>query len=1126
MATYFSINDGNFNTATVFATTLATGDVTAGTIGNVITTSFSYPTTLATSNGSTYGGVALQLSAINGAPTGTIDLILSGTDGSSTGTLSYPISGMTLYTSTNNIAPTYPLGWQFFEFPAPITIANAKTMRVGVKTSVSNKVSLIGTALTNLNRYYVTTINGTPNAATDVTHIVGNLTTSGLINKNVMFNIPGNIVSDTGTTLGNLYIHNGGVLNFDHEIDVHLTLSGTLGMQITPNGTVNIGTSTNPIVPNKIHKIKLNNCYINVHNGATLNTYGSYKPSYAFITQDAPVGVTEYAISINPTNWRSEYFGDLTSDILIITTNTSAYNAFEVPTYFAQIQPNGNILVGGDVSKYEHTSSNYIPSIVNMSRNVKFEATNNVGYIRFLDGSNSSLNNTEFKGFRNATYKGLQFGINSSGSVSLSNCAFNGNTTVASMPAFTFIATKSPISNVSIIGCNFYGYGLTTDIISINAISANNFTFTDNIVLSASQNGMLINGLSSTYSNIKNNFIIGSKENGLKVLNPYLISGSIGGIGCMNNICGVVVAGTNNRANYDNLVGLYNTTEGVNILGTIPQLSSTTFKNLTASNNKTSGVLLSGNANNLFSPIRININGLVANENKESGLEGYAITGNLSSMYFDSNLVGNVTVSIGNANTIFDGITSKNTIPYYTVPFNSGASLTTLSDSPFVGLDGSLSSNATTTSFLSVLNSDLSFSEDFTIECWIKTNIYTLDTRSRRIFGFGSNLSNGLQLLLGINDTSVTPTLTLFSNTSLIAGGLDVCDNQWHHIAVSRVNGVMKLFVDGSQDGDSINNTTNFDIGDTLPLFIFRYAGGANGRFNGSISNFRIMSKTGLYSEDFVKPSKSFDVILNTTLLVNESDYNNKTYKNLNKFSNIDILSGRNYSATLFRNSNITGNVVNAIKLNNTKFEQFSMDSSTLSSNYEDIGSSSSVDFLQGSYQFNNCTFGTGILSSTIQNYQPEVFTENGFVVMKEKGVANKHYRLLRAGKISLDETLAKTPNTVSEKLEPTSTITKLRCGSKMIPVNKNASYTIGCYVYKSSGYSGAAPRLMLKHNSALGYVDTVLATSVGADETWELLTGSVPAALDQGIFEVYVDCSGESGSGSVNIDNWILTLV
>ncbi len=93
-----------------------------------------------------------------------------------------------------------------------------------------------------------------------------------------------------------------------------------------------------------------------------------------------------------------------------------------------------------------------------------------------------------------------------------------------------------------------------------------------------------------------------------------------------------------------------------------------------------------------------------------------------------------------------------------------------------------------------------------------------------------------------------------------------------------------------------------------------------------------------------------------------------------------------------------------------------------------------------------------------------------------------------------------------------------------MVPVNKDSSYTVGCYVRKSSGYTGDAPRLILKRNSALGYDDTVLATSVSANENWELLSGVVPASLDKGIFEVYVDCSGATGSGSINIDNWSLT--
>lgn len=1118
MATYFSINDGNFNTSSVFATSLATAAVTAGTIGNILTTSYSYPTTLATSNGATYGGVALQLSARSVTPIGTIDLILSGSDGNST-TTSFPVSGLTQYNGSNNITTTYPLGWQYFAFTNTVLISSAKTMRVGVKTSDSNQVSLIGTALTNLNRHYVTTVNGTPTTS-DVVHIVGNLTNTGLIPKTVYYNVVGPI------TYGDFYIHNGGVLNFDHSISTTVTFAGTRGMQITPNGTVNIGTSTNPVDADEIHTINLSNSHINVHNGATLNTYGAYKTPFALLSADIPVTTNPLRFSTNISNWIGNVaFG--VGDKIVITPNYTSYNTMQ--STFAHSKPSDYQLQIHVATTHPHVSSTYIPSVVNLTRNVRFEGTNTTfGYIRFLDGSISNLNNTQFKGFKNTTYKGLQFCTNSTGSVSLSNCAFNGDG-IATMPAFSFDSTKSPTSNVSIKGCSFFEYGATTNTITLSALSANNFIFTDNIVLSASQNGMLINGLSSTYTDIKDNFLIGNAQNGLHVVNPYVLSGAIGGIGCMNQLCGSVVAGTNNRANYDGLAGHYNNKEGVNILGTIPQLSSTTFRNLTANNNKTIGVLLSGNSNNLLSPIKVNIDGLLANNNKQAGFEGYSITGNLTGMSFDRNESNNIKISIGNANTIFDRLTSKNTSTL-TKSFDNVSTLIFTTNAPLLFGEGTIfSAIEDNNKYLSVNNPELSFEKDFTIECWIRPTFSSLEmTKARRIFGFGSNVAGGLQLVLGTNDTTAANTLAVLTidTPALITGSTNVMDGSWHHVAISRVDGIMRLFVDGVEDGESIEDTTNFNTGATNPLHIFKYAGADQGRFAGNIANFRILNSTGLYSADFTKPSQPFSMSANTTLLLNGAGHLPPFFYKFVLDSNIEVLSGRNYSATLFKDSNITGNFTNAIKLHNTKFEQFSMDFTTVSSNTEDIGSSSEVDFLQGSYNFNNCTFGTGILSSTIQNYQPEVFTENGFVVMKENEVANKHYRLLRAGKISLDETLAKSPNTISEKLEPTSLITKLRCGSKMIPVNKDQSYTVGCYVYKSVGYSGAAPRLMLKHNSALGYVDTVLDTSVGVDETWELLTGSVPAALDQGIFEVYVDCSGESGSGSVNIDNWTLDLV
>ena len=302
----------------------------------------------------------------------------------------------------------------------------------------------------------------------------------------------------------------------------------------------------------------------------------------------------------------------------------------------------------------------------------------------------------------------------------------------------------------------------------------------------------------------------------------------------------------------------------------------------------------------------------------------------------------------------------------------------------------------------------------------------------------------------------------------------------------------------------------------------------ANIGLNGVISNLRVIKGIALSTgTTYTVPTAPLTVTPNTLLLYN---YPYTTfYKNSASFvCAFGILSAQNYFPTVIKNSKLTASMLSsdrgsAISLNSSKLESFSVDSSTLSA-YQDLELNTTRNILQGSYEFNNCTFGTGILSSVVNSYQEEVFTENGFVIMKENRIANKHYKLLRAGKISSDTTLAYGSNTVSEKLQPWSSTIMLRSGSKMIPVDVNASYTVGCYIYKSSGYTGAAPRLMLKRNIPLGYQDTVLAASVGANSSWEQLSGTVPAALDTGIFEVYVDCSGAPGCGSVNIDVWSLT--
>jgi hypothetical protein len=1304
MPTFYSINSGNFSTG--LATVV--GDVSAaGTSGFLLTTTYSYPTTLATTTTAPIYGVAFQLSAVSGTPTGTIDIILSATDGNST-TASYPISDLTQLSSNANIVPGYPVGWQLFAFASPITFTSGRTMRVGVKTSVANKVSLMGASLANLNRSYVTNVLASPAAgAADVIHIVGSLSSTGLVSNTVNYNV-------NGLTTGNFYVHNGGVLNFSPSANVALTIAGSNGLQITPNGTVNIGTPSTPVLSSVTHNITLQNSFINVNNGGTFNVYGAYKTPYVFLTKNAVAGTGFFEVSGNTSNWVSP-------NSIILGPNSDSFNTFDGP-YGLSVKSVSSIQLN-TASNFSHISSNIVPGAFNITRNVSISG--NTAYVRFLDGSTSNINNASFEGLRNTTYKGLQFGTNSTGTVLLSNCVFSSDRS-ASTHAFSSVSVSNPITNVSIKGCTFYNYGATTDIITLQQVSANNFSFTDNVVLSSSQNGMIIDRLSSTYADIKNNFLIGNTRNGLLVTNPYVLSGSIGGIGAMNGICGAVVSGVNVRSKFDGLAGHYNAQQGINISGNTPQLSSTVLSNMSGSFNKTFGFVLSGNPTSITSPATLNINGLVANNNVSGGFAAYSVCGNLSSMSFSNNSGADIRASLGSGDTIFDGITAINN----NVVLSKDNTPALSTASPFgEGIDSSIyfDGTGTHTRILNSTNLDLS-GTPFTIECWINADLslnnnfgifskkeaagnlsyqgYIGATTRRLAFQSGSTpyastyvvpnntwihaawvydgtilsiYGNGVSAL-GANVTITNRDAALYlgavmgfpnqsfvgciSNFRIVKGTalytsnftpptapLDIVPNtvllykapyygdNYSYDGVSLINAINPTLssaspFDTGTDGSinfngfsnfiripntnnvfnlsatpftiecwvyvtainysrqytifSIRNNTqvpvqghitsangylalysnaNYVSTTVIPLStwthvayvyngssILAYANGVsalsssltisnfsdlnlwlggrnfsdfNEAFPGYISNFRFVRGTALYTSDFTPPTAPLDIVPNTALLY-KAPYGNAyfydSFSFINNYNSGIVLSGTNYSPTIIRNSKLIKNGYCPIALNSAKFEQFSVDSTTLSSNAEDFQALSRSNPLEGSYQFNNCTFGTGISSYTLDNYQDEVFLENGFVIMKENGIANNHYKMLRAGKISLDTTLAYGTNTISEKLEPISITTKLRCGSKMVPVNKNDTYTVDVYVRKSSGYTGDAPRLMLRRNAALGYDDTVLATSVGANGNWELLSGIVPVALDQGIFEVYVDCSGDVGSGSVNIDNWSLT--
>jgi hypothetical protein len=348
-----------------------------------------------------------------------------------------------------------------------------------------------------------------------------------------------------------------------------------------------------------------------------------------------------------------------------------------------------------------------------------------------------------------------------------------------------------------------------------------------------------------------------------------------------------------------------------------------------------------------------------------------------------------------------------------------------------------------------------------------------------------------------------------------IIGSTAAMLSTWNHVAIVR-SGLgandTKIYLNGNQvasgqmNFDFNNNTYNPTIGG------YTHANTLN--FTGYISNLRV-SNSAVYTSNFTPPNLALNIAKNVPLLF-KFDPLSGTIKSAPDISiNIGILSAYNYDETIISNAylssmgtsytNITANA--SLFLDSSKLENLTLNNTKL----QQMVLLSSNNVIDANYNVNNSELGSSAISQlTSTNY--------GMLnVMNGEKITNNHYRITPQGKISYDAIVYKT-TAPSEKLEPTGI---LKSSSKLIAVNKGDSTTVRVYIKKSLNYTGIAPKLILKRNASMGYGTTVLSTSISVNNTWELLTGNVPAALNDGIFEVYVECSGFSGSGSINIDEW-----
>jgi len=99
---------------------------------------------------------------------------------------------------------------------------------------------------------------------------------------------------------------------------------------------------------------------------------------------------------------------------------------------------------------------------------------------------------------------------------------------------------------------------------------------------------------------------------------------------------------------------------------------------------------------------------------------------------------------------------------------------------------------------------------------------------------------------------------------------------QWIHAALVRSSGVTKMYINGTKEGASFTDTTDYGSGGS-PLIIAQRQGFSGQAIDGVLSNLRIVKGRALYTSNFVPPSAALTNVSGTVLLCCQSDSSTTT---------------------------------------------------------------------------------------------------------------------------------------------------------------------------------------------------------------------------------------------------------
>jgi hypothetical protein len=364
MATLHSITSGSFSSASTWGLVDATS-LNNSIVGNLTLTTSPVASTAFTPGIIIVKGVSVLIHSIAASPSGTMTVALYNAAGSSVASVTINVSDLP---QSVGLGTPY-IGWTYFQFTSPVTLAAANAHTLRLNTSVATMVNVYSLATSNWSRALVTTTTQAPSPG-DTLLISGQHTAAGTFSPYVVTMD----ITSNATTYGQVAIGTRGTLSYGVAAVTNYAFRFSGSLYVGQSGTLNIGTTASPIPSTSTATLEIL-CtsalqYVILVYG-TFTTYGATKTIASKLATDVIVGATS-STSTTSTGWKS-------GDIIVIPSTTRTYTEWE--TIILNTDATGTSLPAHSTYVAAHggnATTKVQADVVNATRNITILSASNV----------------------------------------------------------------------------------------------------------------------------------------------------------------------------------------------------------------------------------------------------------------------------------------------------------------------------------------------------------------------------------------------------------------------------------------------------------------------------------------------------------------------------------------------------------------------------------------------------------------------------------------------------------------------------------------------------------------------------------------------------------------------------